>query len=225
MGWNKREPENLIGKKFGFLTVLERAESNTRRIKWRCICDCGTEKIVSGENLRSGHTKSCGCYQKKRLRETKGVSELVANMSCSPIYKVWSAMKQRCNNPKNAYYCNYGGRGITVCESWNTSFENFYRDMAEGYKKGLELDRIDNNKGYSPDNCRWVTRKVNQRNKRNSRIIDGHNLAEFCEKTGQSENRVISRITKNGWNEKEALYTPKQRGRYGVHITTQPLSI
>ena len=212
LGSNGKKPRNLVGNKYGRLTVKSRAESNTRRTKWLCLCDCGNEKVVSGENLMSGHTKSCGCLLREAITSH--------GMSHDKLYKRWSSMKARCNNPNNPAYKNYGGRGIQVCKEWEESFDSFYRDMIEGYEDGLELDRVNNDEGYSKENCRWVTHKENNRNKRTNRVIDGINLAEYCEEHGINENRVISRITKCGWDEREALYTPKQRGRYDVHFSS-----
>lgn len=220
MGYNKRQPEDLTGRKFGRLTVLSRAESTTRRIKWNCRCDCGTEKVVSGENLRSGHTKSCGCILAERNQERFGTKENVRGMSNTPLYKCWSAMKARCSNPNLPGYKDYGGRGIKVCDRWKEGFSNFYEDMGEGYAHGLQLDRIDVNGDYEPSNCRWVTPTVNARNKRHHFMLDGELVMEICERIGQSYNRVISRVTKYGWDLREAVYTPKQRGRYGVHFTS-----
>ena len=209
-----KKARDLTGNKYGRLTVVSRAESKTRRIKWNCICECGNTSIVSGENLMSGHTKSCGCLLSER-RTSHGKSK-------TRLYNIWRKMKSRCTNKNETHYNDYGGRGIEVCPRWFSSFDNFYNDMIEGYDDSLCIDRINNDGNYEPGNCRWVTRKVNSRNTRASRFIDGHNLAEYCEKYNIPKNRVISRITKNGWDEKEALYTPKQRGRYGVHNSTQP---
>lgn len=209
-----RIARDLVGNKYGRLTVISRAESKTRRIKWNCICECGNTSIVSGENLMSGHTKSCGCLLSERITSH--------GKSHNRIYKVWSGMKARCSNKNNLAYKDYGGRGIKVCEKWANSFEEFYKDMGDEYRNGLEIDRINNDGNYEPGNCRWVTRKVNSRNKRTTRVIDGHILMDYCDEHGISENLVVNRITKLGWDEKEALYTPKQRGRYGVHLSTQP---
>lgn len=214
LGSNGKKPRNLVGNKYGRLTVKSRAESNTRRIKWLCLCDCGNEKVVSGENLMSGHTKSCGCLLREAITSH--------GMSNSKMYKRWSSMKGRCNDPNRKAYKDYGGRGIKVCKEWEESFDLFYRDVIDGYKDGLELDRVNNDEGYSKENCRWVTRKENARNTRANRIIDGNNLAKYCEEHGIKKNTIISRITKGGWDEKEALYTPKQRGRYGVHQSSRP---
>ena len=165
------EAKNLIGQKFNRLTVVERAENYTiaKQVHsaWLCVCDCGNTITVRASSLRSNHTKSCGCFNKEvRIeRETKhGKSE-------SKIYDVWGTMKQRCYNPNNKSYGYYGGRGITICNEWVHDFQAFYDwAMANGYSENLSIDRIDNDKGYSPDNCRWVTAKQQANNRRNNQI-------------------------------------------------------
>jgi len=150
---------DLVGVVFERLTVLEKdpLRDSNGSSKWICKCECGTIKSVLHGNLRSGHTKSCGCIHKE--------SSTSHGLSKHPLYKVYMYMKKRCNNIKDTGYARYGGRGIKVCDSWLESFENFYEDMKDGYKKGLELDRRDNNKGYSKENCRWVTSAQNNMNR------------------------------------------------------------
>ena len=165
--------KELVGKRFGRLTVMERAENYTTtkgqvHRAWLCVCDCGNRRIVRASSLISGHTKSCGCLQvESRVEQaTKhGKSE------CR-LYDVWHGMKQRCGNPLNKNYAGYGRRGIKVCDEWLNSFQAFYDwATANGYREGLSLDRIDNDKGYSPDNCRWTTMKEQANNRRKKRKI------------------------------------------------------
>jgi hypothetical protein len=150
---------NITGKKFGHLTVVEYAgRTPWKRTLWRCLCDCGMESTVQAIHLTAGHTKSCGC------RKGKLAHGHARNEKRSPTYQSWQCMHQRCNNPKQSEYRHYGGRGITVCERWY-SFELFLADMGERPPK-LTLDRIDNEQGYYPANCKWETRSQQNRNKR-----------------------------------------------------------
>lgn len=152
---------NLISERFGRLLVVR--EGNRRGYKryWVCMCDCGNETEVYQNSLKNGDTKSCGCYNKDKAsarRTTHG-------MSTSKIYRVWAGMIKRCTNPNDSHYIDYGGRGIKVCDRWLDSFENFYEDMGER-PEGFTLDRVNNDKNYSPENCRWVTKEEQVRNQR-----------------------------------------------------------
>lgn len=130
-----------------------------------------------------------------------------------PLYKVWVGMKERCNSPKFKQYHNYGGRGITVCKQWEERFRNFlYWAIKRGYQKGLELDRIDNDKGYSPENCRWATHSQNNRNKTNNRyaLYRGENrlLIELCEEHSIHFKTVCNRLDRAKWDIEKALTFP-----------------
>lgn len=168
--------QSLVGQRIGRLEVVQ--ETTVRKGRWNvsayvCRCDCGNAKTLRRDYLISGKAKSCGCYRVEAARaatKTHGFSKGSAHHH--PLYDVWSSMIQRCHNKNNNGYSNYGGRGISVCEEWRTDFQSFYDwAMLCGYKKGVSLDRIDNNKGYSPDNCRWVTQYTQSRNKRNNLMV------------------------------------------------------
>lgn len=150
---------DLTNKKFGKWTVIERGSLDTDgHIKWICECECGIRKEVNRSSLRNGRSKGCQKCCKTNFKH---------GFSRSDTYKVWDAMIQRCENPMSPNYILYGIRGIKVCDRWKESFLNFLEDMGERPKK-LTLDRIDNDKGYFKENCRWTTMSVQNRNRRDS---------------------------------------------------------
>lgn len=166
----------LIGERFGRLMVLQR-EQRGKRIYWRCKCDCGKYTSVQTCHLMSGATKSCGCYHIDRIHETLDKHKLTT----TPIHNLWKNIRQRCSNQNHPRYNDYGGRGIFVCEEWN-EFTNFYKwCIANDYKEGLQIDRIDNNEGYSPGNCRFVKCITNNRNRRISVSVDGLSLRQIAD--------------------------------------------
>jgi len=150
------QSENLSGKRFGRWRVLRLCPWDTHRhdAYWLCRCACGTKRNVRGHALRTGRSKSCGC-----AKTTHG-------MSRTPIYAIWVAMKQRCLNPNNEWYRDYGGRGIAIDDSNWLSFQGFYADVGDRPHEGLSLDRVDNNAGYGPTNYRWATPTEQARNQR-----------------------------------------------------------
>ena len=159
---------DLTGQRYGRLTVIARhGRDASRQITWLCRCDCGNQSVVLGSNLRKGHTTSCGCLRDE-LRFTHGKYH-------TRLHNVWKLMKRRCYNPNDKRYHRYGERGIGVCDEWRNDFGAFYDwAMANGYDENVPygqctIDRIDNNKGYSPDNCRWVDIKTQNNNRSTNR--------------------------------------------------------
>lgn len=172
-----------IRQKFNHFVVLERiGTAKDGHSIWLCQCDCGTEKIIRSNNLR--RTKSCGCQKYKH------------NKTNTTIYHVWSTMIQRCTNPNNKDYHNYGGRGITVCKEW-LEFSNFYKDMGECPKR-RSIDRINNDGNYYKENCRWATSEEQGSNKRNNYMITFDNktqcVAQWSRETGIHEQTLWRRI-------------------------------
>lgn len=201
--------KNLIGCRFGRLVVLERAGSTKhKKALWRCICDCGNEKIACGSKMLKGETKSCGCI----LRENAlllGEKNIKHGQRKNIIYHIWRGIKSRCFNKKDKNYNFYGAKGIKMCDEWNDSFQAFYDwALLNGYKEEtllsgkskFTIDRINNNGNYEPSNCRWVTYKEQARNRTNNLLITYENktltLAEWCEILQVPYNRTQHRLYK-----------------------------
>ena len=192
------------GKRFGGWTAIHFAERRGARHYWLCRCKCGVVKVIRKDNLTSGHTKSCGCDQGNEYHGKSGYA----------IYGVWRSMVSRCHNKSHVDYKNYGGRGISVCVRWRRSFENFYTDTSPR-PSGMSLDRIDNNGDYTAENCRWATRKQQNRNTRRNRVLtfngESKCVSEWSEITGIRYHTIIGRIDRCGWSIDKAL-TTKTRG-------------
>lgn len=188
---------NLLGQKFGKLTVIARIDKY-----WLCQCECGNTKKVKGSDLISHKVKSCGCLKFKH------------GMTNTRLYKIWDKMKARCNKQNHQDYPRYGGRGITICSEWLSDFKQFYNwAINNGYQDNLTIDRIDVNGNYEPSNCRWATIKQQANNRRTSHFITINNetlsLTEWANKVGLDRSTLQKRID-SGWDEIKAVMTPLQ---------------
>lgn len=203
--------QDLSGKKFGRLTVIKVHEYKNQKLFWHCVCDCGKTTNVTAFNLTHNKIRSCGCLKTEELINRSTTH----NQRHTKLYEVWKTMKQRCYNPENSSYHNYGARGIIVCDEWKNNFESFYIwSKSNGYKEGLSIDRIDVNGNYEPGNCRWTTRLVQANNTRVNRYITINNetksLSEWCRFYNISCSAIYNRI-KKGMNLIDALTTPSKR--------------
>ncbi len=196
--------KDITGNRYGRLMVVGRAEKNgtNGQTRWICLCDCGNRTIVHKSNLTSGDTRSCGCLAKETARK----QETKHGKSRTRLYRIWIGMKDRCGNPNNPHY---GGRGITVCDEWQSDFEAFYRwAISNGYKNDLTIDRIDNDGNYEPSNCRWVTGKQNSNNKSNNKKYEyegqEYTIPELSRMTGINASTIRSRL-KAGWSIARAI--------------------
>lgn len=164
-----KEKLNLVGNRYGRLLVVSAAENDGRWTQWLCKCDCGKQVIVKTLNLRSGDTQSCGCL----FNEVLHARITTHGLKNTRLYRIWCDMKSRCSNKSLSCYKYYGGKGISVCDEWQNSFQTFYNwAISNGYQDDLSIDRIDVNGNYNPSNCRWATIKEQANNKSNSRRLN-----------------------------------------------------
>lgn len=184
---------DIIGNKYGRLTVISFDHANGYCKYYLCRCDCGNEKIVTRGNLFAGYTKSCGCYQKEQTSKAKKLPNDYAH-----LHRILEAMIYRCTDKRNNRYHRYGSRGISVCDEWVNNKDAFCEwSINNGYERGLTIDRIDNDKGYSPENCRWVTPREQLFNYSKNVLIEHNNekkpIAQWCFELGFPYKRAISR--------------------------------
>lgn len=172
---------DLLGKRFGKLTVVEKAGSinvaaagkkPNRHVAWKCICDCGNYKVVTGTKLKFNNTQSCGCLGGGGLKTADGKYIRYGAPINTKEYNAWTAIKRRCLSPSCKLFKNYGARGISVCERWKNSFPNFLKDMGYAPSPEHSIDRYPNNDGnYEPGNCRWATDAEQAINKRSNVFV------------------------------------------------------
>jgi hypothetical protein len=207
-------PVDHTGVRFGRLVAL----SYVGKSIWRCVCDCGTEKLISSTGLVHGGTKSCGCLLRDitAARSTKHGHSRRGRYT--NIYRRWGHMTQRCHNPADGDYPRYGGRGITVCDRWRfgdgerTGFECFLVDMGMPPDRSYSIDRIDSTGPYSPDNCRWATTREQNNNRSNTVMLTVDGVTKprsvWCEEYGLSKQAYMYRVNRMGMTPKQALTTP-----------------
>lgn len=165
----------LAGERFSRLLVIRRVKiEGANNAMWECQCDCGKITFAAASNIKSGTTRSCGCLTKETSRKTLTGNTIrrTHNLSHSSEHWAWTKMKQRCYNPNNAKYKDYGERGITVCDRWLNSFDNFYEDMGPKPSRRHSIDRKENDGPYSKDNCHWALPIVQGRNSRRNHIVE-----------------------------------------------------
>lgn len=204
---------DMVGKQFGWLTVIDRAGSTSDHKKrhyaaWRCVCTCGQQVVVPGQRLRRGKRKACGVNGHVWAINLRGGMTALHPAE----YSVWEKMHARCHYKKHKNYKNYGGRGIKICERWHT-FKNFLADMG-ARPKGLTIERIDTNGDYEPTNCRWATFAEQRRNQRRSIFVEYEGerllLMDLCAKLGLSRGIVYGRL-KSRWTLEDALLVPVKK--------------
>lgn len=220
---SRAEIDSYIGKRYSRLLIISISKYDKGRHKYpmycaKCVCDCGNIRDYELYNLikLKGNAKSCGCLRIENGHKsltTHGLSRLL-------LYKVWDSMKQRCTNPNDTGYKNYGGRGISICNEWLHNPEIFIKwALNNGYKKGLVIDREKNNGNYTPNNCRFITNKLSQRNTRRNKICTYRNLkkplCEWMEILDLDYNLICQRL-RRGWDFKEAVET-KTRNYIKLH--------
>lgn len=207
---------HLVGNRYGHLSVIrEEGRNKHGEVMWLCKCDCGNEMLAKSCNLVHGFVKSCGCMSGQMISNANKKHGKINTR----IYSSWHCMKNRCYNTNDEHYPDYGARGITVCEEWKDNFQVFYEwAISHGFREDLTIDRIDVNKGYSPNNCRWATAKEQQRNRRITVYLDYKGdkkpLAEWAEIKGIDRKNLEYRIRAK-WPVEKALETPVKSKRKG----------
>jgi hypothetical protein len=204
-----KNTKDMTGKTFNRWTVLSfHSLYKNGSAVWLCECECGTKRTVNGARLRRGASRSCGCLRNEEF----GIRSYKTGSISNAAYKSWQSMINRCTNINFENFNIYGGRGISICERWigENGFANFLQDMGER-PKGMTLDRIDVNGNYEPSNCRWLSNKLQQRNKRNNVVVEVNGfkgcLSAACEHFNLNIQSVYSRLRK-GWPIKKAFTTP-----------------
>ncbi|NJP37166.1 hypothetical protein [Alkalicoccus luteus] len=204
---------NLKGKKFNRLRVIRRINIGKPGVHWVCVCDCGNHKTIDGASLRKGLTRSCGCIQKENAAKAQIKHGNSKRGSRTRLYRIWSSMINRCTNPKYNESHYYSERGISICHEWR-SFESFMAwALSSGYEPGLTIDRLNNDLGYSPDNCKWSTVKEQALNRRSNFLVEYRGetkpLKQWADELGFNYRKTHRRL-KSGWNVHDAFFKPSR---------------
>jgi hypothetical protein len=204
--------EDLTGMKFGKLTVVNFSDvKKFSNLCWLCKCDCGEEVIVRATYLKNGRSTSCGCLRGEFMKNNAYLFNATHRDSKSVEYHTWHGIKERCYNQNSEQYCNYGGRGIDVSDEWLCSYEQFLQDMGRRPSKNHSIERINNDKGYSKDNCKWATTKEQANNKRNNHLITYNgetlNVTQWSEKLNLAYGSLLYR-SNSGWTAEKIFNTP-----------------
>lgn len=207
---------DMTGLRFGKLAVIDPAgKNNYKSLMWRCVCDCGNERIIDGSGLRAGRNKSCGCASPRFTNETK-----THGYTHKRIYRIWRGMLSRCSEKSSGKSRKlYFGKGIKVCDRWGV-FVNFLNDMGEP-NSNQSIDRINGNKGYEPGNCRWSDSKTQANNTASNHILTiagvSKTIAQWSEETGTKPNTIVWRI-RRGWHNELAINKDAVFDRSGRHL-------
>lgn len=199
------KPLNLVGERFDRLTVTLKNGNKKGRVFWECLCDpkyggCGTIVFIAAGNLRNGRTRSCGCWRKEATIDNNKVFKTTHGKTHTEEYRIWGGIKSRCYDINFHRYQAYGAQGITMSDEWKNSFEAFYRDMGPRPSKDHSIDRRDNRKGYSKENCRWATRNEQANNRNNTLYyeFDGErkSLADWCREFNVDRKKLYKKLQK-----------------------------
>lgn len=221
------KPTPMIGHTFGRASVLGRAghtSGKTKHLTYKCLCACGTQFVAPGNELRRGRVQSCGCLRRERSAErckdaatrppSRATHGATRGNSRPPEYRSWYHIKDRCGNPRNKHYADYGGRGIYVCDEWKNSFEAFLADMGRRPGPGYSIEREKNDGPYCKSNCKWATGTEQANNRRNNRVVEfngeSKTIAQWARHVGIGYSTLNNRI-RVGWTVEEALSTPPLR--------------
>ena len=217
--------KDLSGQRFGRLVALRCVgRTNNGNATWLCKCDCGNEAIIASYALKTGRTRSCGCYKQEMLGKAS-ITHGDSGVNKTRLYGIWAGIKTRCYNEHQAEsYKKYGKRGISMCDEWRNSYASF-RDWAfsNGYRDDLTIDRIDNNGPYEPSNCRWASVKEQNNNRRSNHYLTFNgktqSIAQWTEEAGFGRSVIEHRLSR-GWSVEAALQTPMKALVNGHYVYT-----